>query len=155
MTESQKKEYKRTLQQHAVEIISQRIAEAKLAMDNAQEAANAEEKSSAGDKYETSRAMGQRDKEMHTNQLLANKQALAALLSVHCEELYDTVSTGAVVVCNDASFFIAAGLGKISIYKKDIYFLSPAAPVAKLLFNRVAGDVIVFNNKKMLINDVF
>lgn len=155
MTVSQKKEYKKSLRQYAVEMLSQRIAEVKLAMDNAQEAANAEEKSSAGDKYETSRAMGQRDKEMYTGQLLANKQSLAALLSINFNEVHNIVSTGSVVVCDDITFYIASGLGKISVNKKDIYFLSPAAPVAKLLFNRVAGDAIIFNNKKMLINEVF
>jgi hypothetical protein len=38
-------------------------------MESAQQSANSEEKSSAGDKYETSRAMGHLEKDMHARQL--------------------------------------------------------------------------------------
>ena len=124
-------------------------------MDNAQAAANAEEKSSAGDKYETARAMGQLEKDMHAGQLMANKQELAALLNIDSNKLYDSVSTGSVVVCDNLSFFIASGLGKISIEEKDIYFLSPAAPMAKLLLNKIVADLISFNKKEMIIRDIF
>ncbi len=155
MTVIEKIKYKKSLHQYAVEIIGQRIAEAKLLMENAQAAANSEEKSSAGDKYETSRAMNQLEKDMHAKQLAANNLELAALLSIDCDRLYDSIATGSVVVCNKISFFIAAGLGKISFEQKDIYFLSPGAPVAKLLFNKVIGDTIVFNNEQIMVKDVY
>ena len=155
MTVAEKISYKKDLQQQAIEMIRQRIADAKLSMENAQASANEEEKSSAGDKYETSRAMSHLEKDMHAKQLLANNQELAALLSIHCETLSNSVVTGSVVVCEAVSFFIAAGLGKISIAGQHIYFLSPAAPVAKILFNKVVGDSIVFNKEEMIIMDVY
>ena len=45
--------------------LDQRIQNSLAAMQAAQESANSESKSSAGDKYETSRAMGHLDREMH------------------------------------------------------------------------------------------
>ena len=155
MTAAEKQMYKKSLYQQAVEMIRQRIAEARQAMDNAQAAANAEEKSSAGDKYETSRAMGQLEKDMHAKQLAANNHELSALMGIDCKTLHDAVVTGCVVVCDEINFFIAAGLGKLSSGGKDIYFLSPAAPMAKLLFNKVVGDSISFNNKQLTILDVY
>ena len=155
MTATERKNHKKKLHQHAVGIIGQRISETKLLMENAQAAANTEEKSSAGDKYETSRAMNQHEKDMHAKQLAANNWELAALLSIDSDSLYSSVAAGSVVDCNEISFFIAAGLGKILFEQKDIYFLSPGAPVAKLLFNKVIGDSIVFNNEQLMIKDVY
>jgi hypothetical protein len=155
MTGSEKRSFKKRLHQHAVELIRQRITDVKRSMDNAQASANQEEKSSAGDKYETSRAMSQLEKDMHAKQLAANNNELAALLSIDCNTLSHSVETGTVVVCKDFSFFIAAGLGKIYIDGKAVYFLSPAAPVAKLLFNKVAGDGFIFNKEKTTMIDIF
>ena len=151
----EKRKYKKGLHQQAVEIIRQRISGAKLSMENAQASANSEEKSSAGDKYETSRAMNQIEKDMHAKQLAANNRELAALLGIDCDTLYQSVETGSLVVCNEISFFIATGLGKISFEGRVIYFLSPAAPVAKLLFNKIACDKIIFNNEQITIKDVY
>jgi len=155
MTADKKTAFKKELHQLAIEIIRKRSAEAKQAMENAQAAANSEEKSSAGDKYETSRAMSQLEKDMHAKQLAANNQELSALLAINCEKLYDIVAIGSVVVCNELSFFIACGLGKISVGATDIYFLSPTAPVAKLLYNKVAGDTISFNNRQLTIQELY
>jgi hypothetical protein len=155
MTDAEKRKYKNNLHQYAVEIIRQRITDTKLFMENAQASANTEEKSSAGDKYETSRAMSQLEKDMHAKQLGANKLELAALLSIDCSILYNSISTGSIVVCDEFSFYIAAGLGKISLDGRDFYFLSPAAPVAKLLFKKAAGDTFVFDKKQITIKEVY
>jgi hypothetical protein len=136
--------------------IQQRIDAALLAMDNAQSAANSEEKSSAGDKYETGRAMSHLEKDMHARQLVANQHELAALTSVDCTtRLHVIVDAGSVVVCDEVKFFIAAGLGKMLFEGETILALSPNAPVAKLLLRKVAGSSFLFNNKIVFIKEVF
>ena len=151
----QKKVYKKRLHQHCIALIQQRITAAIASMQNAQAAANSEEKSSAGDKYETSRAMSHLEKDMHARQLAANQQELAALLAVDCNTIHTSVSTGSIVNCNDITFYIAAGLGKISFEDKTIYVLSPNAPVAKSLLQKVAGNKVNFNNKELIISAIF
>lgn len=155
MTAPEKIIYKTKLKQHCIAVIEQRVANSQHAMQGAQDAANEEEKSSAGDKYETARAMSHLQKDMHAKQLEANRQDLAAVAAINCEILYDAVHPGSVVICEDASFFIAAGLGKISFEGKELYLLSPQAPVAALLFNKKKGDSILFNNRTFLISDLF
>jgi hypothetical protein len=147
--------FKNRLLQHCMQSIQQRIDAALLAMDNAQSAANSEEKSSAGDKYETGRAMSHLEKDMHARQLIANQHELAALTSVDCSRMHITVTAGSVVFCEDVQFFIAAGLGKIVFEGETILVLSPNAPVAKLLLNQVAGGNLFFNKKTIFIKDVF
>ncbi len=151
----QKLSYKKKLHQHCIAIIQQRIDAAKESMQNAQAAANSEEKNSAGDKYETSRAMSHLEKDMHARQLAANQNELAALLAVDCNKIRTSVTTGSIVDCDELLFFIAAGLGKISFNGGTIYLLSPNAPVARSLVHKVAGNKIIFNNKEIIIKDVF
>ena len=136
-------------------MIKQRIADAVIAIENAQSAANAEEKSSAGDKYETSRAMRHLEKDMYSRQLLANQLELEALLNVDCDKLYDSITIGSIVFCKDIAFFIAAGLGKINFEGMEVYLVSPVAPMAKLMFNKKVGAVFTFKKMELLITATF
>jgi len=136
-------------------MIEQRIAAAAVAIAHAQAAANAEEKSSAGDKYETSRAMSHLEKDMHARQLSANRSELAALCSINFTGLYEAAVPGSFIVCKDCSFFIAAGLGKINFEEQPVYLLSPRSPVAVALLKKKQGDTIVFNKIARVIDAVF
>lgn len=155
MTIEEKLLYKKELHLYCTEIIQQRTNAALQAMQNAQDAANCEEKSSAGDKYETGRAMSHLEKDMHARQLAANKNELAALLAVDNTTAYAFVTTGSIVCCDNFNFFIAAGLGKIAFKNETVYLLSPNAPVAKSLLNKVAGNTFSFNNNAVIIKEVF
>ena len=155
MTIEEKLRYKKELHEYCIEIIQQRINAALQAMQNAQAAANSEEKSSAGDKYETARAMSHLEKDMHARQLAANKNELAALLAVDNTTMHASVTAGSIICCGNFNFFIAAGLGKILFKNETVYLLSPNAPVAKSLLNKSAGNTFNFNNNAVIINEVF
>ncbi|MBS1597368.1 MAG: hypothetical protein JST75_04030 [Bacteroidetes bacterium] len=155
MTISQKITFKNQLKQIGLDIINARIAMSKKNIDNAQEAANSEEKSSAGDKYETGRAMSHLEKDMHARQMSEHIKDLALLREINTDIIYDTCSTGAFIKCKHASFFIAAGLGKQNFDNTSIFFLSPYAPLAKLLKEKKASDEFVFNEVRFEIIDVF
>jgi transcription elongation GreA/GreB family factor len=155
MTRAEKISFKQALKQAGLAIIEQRIAAARSLMDDAQQAANGEEKSSAGDKYETSRAMGHLQKDMHARQLAEQAKELAALHAVNVDLLYDTVATGALIECEKATFFVAAGLGKQTIGDKTVFFLSPQAPLAQQLQHKKVGDQFVFNTLRTNIVDLY
>ncbi len=155
VSDAEKSVYKKRLLQKCILLIEMRITANTQAIADAQDAANAEEKSSAGDKYETSRAMSHLEKDMHSRQLAANRMELAALFNLDCTTLYTEGAKGSLVACDDYSFFIAAGLGKINFDGKEVYLLSPEAPLATLLFKKKVGDRILFNKKLLLITAVF
>ena len=155
MTSRQKNSFKNNLYQKAITIIGQRISNADAAMQEAQRAANEEEKSSAGDKYETSRAMSHLQKDMYAKQSEENKKELAQLRTIDCNKLFDRVNAGCVVVFEEFFFFIAAGIGKIDFEGKTGFLLSPNAPLAKILHDKKQGDIIKFNNKEIVIRSVF
>jgi len=155
MTREEKLAFKHSLKQFCQAVIEQRIQNGKALIDSAQQAANNEEKSSAGDKYETARAMGHLDKDMHTRQLMENVKELANLQQVNATQVYAGVTTGAYIQCSTTSFFIAAGIGRQVYNGQTIVFLSPGAPLAKLMMGKQAGDSFVFGGSSAVIEDVF
>lgn len=155
MTEQEQIAFKTGLKKVGEQLIQERIAMAKAAMDSAQEAANSEDKSSAGDKYETGRAMGHLEKDMHARQLAEHVKELDKLQKVNIALIYPAAQMGAFVQCTEFAFFIAAGLGRQVIAGQDVYFLSPDAPIAKVLFNKKAGDQLLFNKQETVILAVY
>ncbi|MBV7529261.1 hypothetical protein [Chitinophaga sp. sic0106] len=155
MTTLEKVAFKTQLKTLGEAIIRERIAAAKLAIDEAQAAANSEEKSSVGDKYETGRAMGHLQKDMFTRQHLEHKKELDQLQKVDTSTIYTTVQPGAFIRCASAAFFIAAGLGKQQIDGQQVFFLSPQAPLARLLLHKKAGDHFLFNKTDEEILDLY
>lgn len=143
--------YKVLLKQYGENIILQRIAIAQQAMNEAQAAANQEGKSSAGDKYETARAMSHLEKDMHARQLLAHQQDLNALRSINVQTTCKAPVAGAFVRSTSASFFIGAGLGKQVIDGETVIFLSPASPLAQQLMKKKPGDEFEFKGKSRII----
>lgn len=155
MTSAEKIAYKNRLKQFCELQITARISVAKNLINEAQEAANNEEKSSAGDKYETGRAMGHLQKDMHASQLAAYLKELAALQAVNTGVCYEKVVTGSFIETASASFFIATGLGKQVFDNNTVIFLSPQAPLTAILQNKKQGDGFVFNGEKVVVKDVF
>jgi hypothetical protein len=155
MDNTQKLALKASLKQFGLELITRRIEAARLAADQAQQAANQEEKSSAGDKYETGRAMGHLQKDMYARQQAEHTHERTALHLVRTDILYSSATPGAFIQCPGVAFFIAAGLGKQTVDGHTILFLSPAAPLAKALQNKKIGDTFIFNSNTLRIENIF
>jgi hypothetical protein len=155
MTQQEMIAYKTNLKKAGLLKIEERIAITKSAIASAQEAANSEDKSSAGDKYETGRAMGHLQKDMYARQQAENILELDRLKKINTDLIYTTAQSGAFVRCADQSFFIAAGLGKQVIDNQQIFFLSPLAPLAKLLLSKKTGDSFPFNKMELVILELF
>lgn len=155
MTEAQKREHKKRLQKKCIAIIEKRIHNIRISMNAAQATANNEEKSSAGDKFETSRAMSHLEKDMYAKQLSSNMKEIESLHSVDCNKIYNSAERGSFVNCGTISFFIASGLGKLSFENEIVFFVSPVAPVLKILSGKTTGETIIFNKEQYTIKDVY
>lgn len=147
--------FKQLLKEVGIELINQRLQVVLDAMQQSQESANSEDKSSAGDKHETSRAMSQLDNEMNAKQLEEVKHEMQLLQPVDVSKTYVKGRTGAVVVCKHNMFFVAVGLGTQTINGQKIVFISPHAPLALKFKEKKAGDKFLFNGIDYSIVDVF
>jgi transcription elongation GreA/GreB family factor len=145
---------KKTLFEACKNMLLQRIADGEKAMLDAQEAANSEEKSSMGDKYETGRAMSQLARDMSAKQVFENKQELANLLKLENTKTDKTIVQGSVVMANEKVFYIAVGLGVIDFNGMQVTVLSPKAPLAQLMLGKKAGDIFELNKKQFAIEQI-
>ncbi len=128
------------------EVVQQRVETARQAMTAAQESANEEGKSSAGDKYETGRAMAQIERDRHAH-LLADALAMARdLARINVDKLYTTVLPGSVVTTSRGLFFISIGAGKLlPANGTAVFAVSPASPVAMAMAGKTTGEDVIFN----------
>ena len=122
-----------------------RINACQAAIDAAQESANSETKSSAGDKYETGRAMAQNERDRNVVQLQQARQLLQELERINPDLPCDTVRPGALVHTSLGWFYISISAGKLP--GEDVFAVSGAAPVAGVLAGKRAGEEAVFNGK--------
>jgi hypothetical protein len=147
-------ELKKQLHQICLELILQRIENAEQALQSAREAAHEETKSSAGDKYETGRAMMQQEQQKHEMQLFEAIKMQHELAGIDPNRTCEKVEPGSLAVTNHGTFFIAAGLGKIKSAEAEVYAISLASPVGKALNGKLAGETFMFQGKEYLISQV-
>src|SRR5437762_5227779 len=103
---------KKQLHERCAAIVQQRMADAKQAMDAAQESANQEEKSSAGDKYETGRAMAQIARDQAAQQLDEALKLKNALDQINPEVSSKRIMLGSLVITDKNRFYISISAGR-------------------------------------------
>ena len=147
--------FKIALHQACLNRIDQRIVLAQKAMDDIQESANQETKSSAGDKYETSRAMMQQEKDKHADQL-DQAQELRRQLELLDPAITQTqIQTGSLVQTNEGQYYLSVSLGKMVLDNQTVFVLSAAAPLGQALLHKRTGDKIVFQNRSIEILSIW
>src|SRR5690606_26282331 len=141
---------KKELLSYCLRQIEGRLEEITLAIQQAQEAIESETKSSAGDKYETSREMIQQDLNRYHAQLSQTKKDWVLLQKTDVRTK-QKAEIGAIVVTEQVTYFIAVSLGQQQVNGTNFIVISPSSPIGKLLFGLEVSDRIVFNGTKQLI----
>jgi transcription elongation GreA/GreB family factor len=127
--------------------IEARIQAATQAMNEAQQSTLSEDKSSAGDKYETGRAMGHMASELNAKQLIAAKADLQQLQQLVLQTT-DQVRVGSLLLTSNGLYFIAIGIGMLELNGNQIAVISPASPLGKILLGLAAGDSFSIQSTK-------
>ncbi|WP_420580274.1 GreA/GreB family elongation factor [Reichenbachiella sp.] len=135
-----------------LDVLAQKIIIARKGMEEAQASANNETKSSAGDKYETGRAMSQRERDLHARQLAELLNMKKALTSIDPDKLNSKVELGALVETENSCFYISASLGAIEIEARKFMAISAISPIAQAMLDKKVGDTFAWmkQNKKIL-----
>ena len=140
--------------EHCKLLILQRIAESQKAMLSAQDAANNEEKSSAGDKYETGRAMGHLERDRNAQQAAKAQEELLSLQKIDIKLKHTSVNTGALVSTTQGVLFVAIGIGTINIKDNKVIVLSPLSPLSVMIKGKKTGDSYMLNGVKHTIKKI-
>jgi len=140
---------------HLLESIDKNITESINTINSLKESRDNESKSTAGDKHETGRAMVQIEmdnNEMQLNKILIQKNELN---KINLQKKYEKVESGGLVKTNTENYFISIGMGKLIIDDEIIYAISLASPIGMLLKDKKPGNKINFNNREIVIEEIF
>jgi len=148
------KTVKEKLYAACIAYVTQRIDTAQRAIEIAQASANEETKSSAGDKYETGRAMMQLEIEKNTVQLNEAMKLKQALDQIVPSKPVSTIQPGSLVITDGHTYYIAISAGQITIEGKSYFAISSGSPIGLLLKGLQEGDTFVFNKKTVSILSV-
>jgi transcription elongation GreA/GreB family factor len=154
-SDEEKLAFKQQVRETCIAILEQRMGNALTAMQQAQESANTEEKSSAGDKHETSRAMSQLDTEMNARQLAQAQRELETIEKLNTSIIFDKMVPGAIAIAGNDLFFIGAGLGLLAIGTLQVIALSAQAPLAAQLIGKKQGDQFSFKGRTLMLDAIF
>ncbi len=136
------------------EYVDVSIATAKQAMDNAQQSANEEGKSSAGDKYETGRAMMQIERDRAAHQLQEAIQLQTVLDLIKSETTVEKISLGSLVITDSKRIFISIGIGKLIVSGVEYFVVSPTSPLGKALAGLKVNDRVTFNKEVITVREI-
>ena len=124
------------------------------AIQSVKESKTNETKSSAGDKFETGRAMMQEEEDRNERQHLKTMSLKNFLLQIDINKQFKTVQTGSLVYTNQGNYFISIGHGKVMINNEIYYAISIDSPIGQLLRGKGIGDKTIFQNKNIIINNI-
>ena len=134
--------------------IKNRLVRINSSIDSLQEALTSETKSSAGDKHETGRAMIQLEREKLGNQL-AEAQLLQELFKkIPLQSSSSQVGLGSLVLTDQQNYYMGISAGELKIDGVSYFAIAPNTPIGKLLLGKVVDDVVVFNSRKIIIQQI-
>ena len=145
--------FKQKIVDECIHRLIERIDTLKVAMKNAQDAANNEEKSTAGDKYETARAMIQQEIDKYQLQLQDAAHQHSILSSIPLAE-DSTIRNGSLAVTSQGTFFISVSIGELVVENKKYLAISSVSPIGNMLLGKAKGDTVQFRGKDYKIENV-
>jgi transcription elongation GreA/GreB family factor len=136
------------------QLVNDRIEMAEDGLKQAQAAANNETKSSAGDKYETGRAMMHLEKEKLSMQLSEAIKMRKALNLINPSKTSIKGELGSIVSTSSTNYYLAISAGALQLEGETYFAISPVSPVGQQLLNKKAGDNFSFAGKNHVIKTV-
>tara|TARA_Y100000992_G_scaffold253994_1_gene186770 strand:+ start:126 stop:575 length:450 start_codon:yes stop_codon:yes gene_type:complete len=131
-----------------VQNLNEKLNSIEFLIISAIDSRDSDSKSSAGDKHETSRAKIQLEIDNYSKQKLNIIEKLKVLGAIDIRKKYNKVENGALVETNVGFFFIAIGLGRWTVNSEQIFVISLASPIGKLMKDKVTTSSFIFRNLK-------
>jgi transcription elongation GreA/GreB family factor len=139
---------------HLQQMLEEALLETKQALAAMQESLTSETKSTAGDKYETGRAMVQIELQKLSAQHDKLSAQLQTLAKVDPQRACASVEFGSLVQTAQESYFFAIPAGKITVDGQVHYAISMASPIGSLLQGKTVGQSAAFQGRELRITGV-
>jgi hypothetical protein len=110
-------------------------------------------KSSAGDKFETSREMIQQSEKLISSRISELRKQMEALDNLPLKEC-NKIEFGALAHTNNGVFLFGIGGSIFEIENLKIIPISFGSPLGNLFKNKTLGDIVSFNSKQYTITSI-
>jgi transcription elongation GreA/GreB family factor len=148
-------EIKSKLKSHCELLLTEKIKKAETDLDVMYKSLSEETKSSAGDKYETGRAMLHIEIDKLKTYINEQQSLLNLVKKIDLDERFSIVKNGAIVKTNQVNYWIVASIGRVLIDNFEFFIISNAAPLAKELLGKKEKDTFEFNKNKITIENIY
>ena len=138
---------KEKLYQFCLNWAQEKISGIQNAIQSAQDSANSETKSTAGDKHDTARAMMHLDVEQKSKQLAEAQKNKMALAQFNVKSGSSSISLGSLVETSSGIYYISISIGKIELDGQTFFGISPVSPIAQAMKGLNTGDNFTFNGR--------
>jgi hypothetical protein len=146
-------ETKAVLLAKSQQMLRDQIADIQKQLSDLQESSEVEEKSSAGDKYETHQEMLNQNRNLLQKQLNTSKVLLNQINAVPVKAL-SVVDEGALIKVPMGWIWISSPIGKISLDGFDYQLVSKDSPLITALWGMKAGETGEFRGNKIKIEEI-
>ena len=139
---------------HCTDIFQRKLLVVNDELKHLSEAIAEDTKSSAGDKYETSREMANLEKEKLHAQALGFKNSLATLGALP-QGTSTKIDLGSLIQTNKEWIHLSISLGQLTIDGEKVLVISPLAPLARILMGKEKGETVSFRDNNYQIISIY
>ena len=143
--------FKHQVYERYLQLINEKFNALQLILNELNDSAKNETKSTAGDKHETALAMLQIEQENTRNKLKEIKEQKLQLDRIDINLKSEKIIKGSLIKTNHGYLFLSIALGKITVEHQQIIALSPQSPLGLKLVGAKINDEIELNNLKYVI----
>ena len=145
---------KKTLFNHCKTHLEKKMKVLEQLKKNLQRDLTYETKSSAGDKFETARAMIQLENEKLSNQIHEIELNYQKLNAIKDFQTSKNISLGSIIFTDKANYYIAIAADFFEVNSKVFYCISSQSPIGKLLIGKKINESIMFNDVQSTILEI-
>jgi hypothetical protein len=142
------------IHQQCQKLIDSRIIQTEASIKDLRQEAQLHAKSSAGDKYETGRAMADLEIEKYQKSLNNLLQMSVILNRIDATTHQEEMAHGALICTDKVLIYLAVALGKINVDGQNVLVISLEAPLYNVLKNAPIGSKAVFNGQVYNIKNI-
>lgn len=132
----------------------QKIKSLELLINSTTESRDTANKSSAGDKHETSRAKVQTEIDNYSRQLDLALNNLHIIEKVNSSKNNNLATQGSLITTNKGVFFIAIGIGKLQIRSNNYFIISLLSPIGSVMRGLSKNEKFTFRGIKYSIKNI-
>ena len=132
----------------------QKIKSLELLINSTTESRDTANKSSAGDKHETSRAKIQTEIDNYSRQLDLAYNNLYLIEQVDNSKKHNVATQGSLITTDKGVFFISFGIGKLEIGSNNYFIISLLSPIGSVMKGLSKNETFSFRGIKYSIKNI-